>query len=162
LRTCDECREWVNLFRIFDIAEYEPLPDAPPVWIDRAISLMTDTKVIKKIRHFVADLAFDSWVMPHPVGVRGINHFDHRRIRFEKNDVIFDIRVEHRDRDWSFVGQVISGLDINFILKMETTAIFADSSGLYQWSGKKPPKKMSLHSSDFIIEIPELKWKKSR
>jgi hypothetical protein len=164
LATCEQCRNEVLLLREYYMANQKPLPDAPQAWIKKAIDIARATGAGQKIRHLLAKIVFDSWKMPYPVGVRGEESLSDRRIRFEAEGLTLDIRAEKYERNWTFVAE-ISGKDIagsEVILEADSRKYVPGAGGLYQWSSKRAPKKILLHSRNSIIELPELKWQKPR
>ncbi len=162
LDECAECRELVNLVQVFAVAGKIHLPDAPVGWVERAIALGANSPAVGGIRSFVAKIVFDSWAMPLPMGVRGESVQSDRRLRFETESVKFDLRAEKLDRGWSFVAQVKGMIDSSLQIEADAKKLLPDSVGLYQWSGSRPPRKITLRSDEFVIELPELTWKKPK
>ncbi len=160
LLECAECRGLVSLMSTYFVAGKLHLPDAPIGWVERAIGIAEKSAVAEQIKSFVARVIFDSWAMPQPVGVRGDSVESDRRIRFESEDVRFDLRAEKQTRGWAFVAQVKSQSDLPIQLEADKKKLLPDSAGLYQWSGTRPPRKITLRSDEFVIELPELTWKK--
>lgn len=160
LQECTECRELVSLLSNFFVAGKLHLPAAPIGWIERAIEIGNGAKLGEKIRSFVARIVFDSWAMPQPLGVRGESVESDRRIRFEHDGVRLDLRVEKQTRGWAFVAQVKSDTNVPVQLEADKKKLLPDSAGLYQWSGSRPPRKIALRSAGFVIELPELTWKR--
>ena len=168
LQACHECQELFSLLVNYDVAGKLRLPDAPAGWIAKAIAVGEPVSAIaaaaNKVRTLVAALVFDSWASPQPVGVRGEHTSADRRVRFETDDFTFDLRAEQQNNNWAFVAQVVSKgpTSPNISLQADRKELHVDSSGLYQWTGNRPPKKITLKSDDLLIEIPELSWKKPR
>lgn len=160
LHECSECRELVGLISNYMVAGKLHLPEAPIGWIERAIEIGNKATVGEKIRTFVARIVFDSWAMPQPLGVRGESVESDRRIRFEHEEVRFDLRVEKQTKGWAFVAQLKGNIASPIHLEADKKKLLPDSAGLYQWSGSRPPRKITLRSDEFVIELPELTWKK--
>lgn len=162
LTECVECREMVELFRIYAVANRPPLPDAPKAWVDKAVAIMKGAGVRSKLKRLSAVITFDSWAAPQPVGVRSEAASEHRRLRFTADDIVFDLRAERLQKSWVLVAQVKSKSDVAVVLEADKKVISPDKSGLYQWSGTKPPRRISLKSDAFDIRLPELVWKNRR
>jgi hypothetical protein len=164
LSECTECREAYELLKSFQMAGRSRLQDAPNGWIEAATALAQKRHVFESVKKTVAALVFDSWASPQPVGVRGQAALGERRMRFESDQVVFDIRAERLAGKWAFVAQVAdkstppSPID----LSVDKRELQADAVGLVQWTSGRPPKKILLRSRDIEIEIPELSWKKHR
>ncbi|MFH2034821.1 MAG: hypothetical protein ABIJ45_00320 [Candidatus Zixiibacteriota bacterium] len=162
LAECSECRQWLCLLKTYCMVDRSPLMDAPKSWIKKAVALAENSGSIKNRIVRVAQQIFDSWAIPIPVGVRGEKLFDDRRIRFESDGLIFDLQAIFRKNQWGFVARILGDTEPTTVLKVDKAVIGADSTGFYQWSGKLPPKKMSLLSNKFHIKLPELKWAKPK
>lgn len=164
LDSCEECREAVRWLRAFDVAGQIPLQDAPEGWIKRAAAIADKPGLADKIRRLTARLVFDSWTLPQPAGVRGTYNADHRRLRFEAEGFSVDIRAERRHSGWECVAQVSGSLadEIPFHLLVGKKRLFPDDAGLYQWSVKTPPKKLSFGHKDTVIELSGLTWTRPR
>lgn len=160
LRECAECSELVSLISTYLVAGKLHLPDAPIGWVQRAIEIGKSSAVFDQIKSFVARVVFDSWAMPQPVGVRGESVESDRRMRFESEEIRFDLRAEKQTRGWAFVAQVKGQSKSPIQLEADKKKLLPDSAGLYQWSGSRPPRKITLRSDEFVIELPELTWKK--
>ncbi len=160
LRICAECSELVSLVSTYFVSGKLHLPDAPIGWVERAIEIGKESVVFDQIRSFVARVIFDSWAMPQPVGVRGESVESDRRIRFESEEIRFDLRAEKQTKGWAFVAQVKGQSKSPIQLEADKKKLLPDSAGLYQWSGTRPPRKITLRSDEFVIELPELTWKK--
>jgi len=164
LEDCRECREMVQLLKAYQVAGRVPLTDAPAAFINRAVAIAQKDRPIKRVKRQFAKLIFDSWLVPHPVGVRGTESLDHRRIRFEARDITVDLRAEHMPEAWVFVAQM-TGADPSKTMMMPGPGrkpVFADETGLFLWTSKRPPQKLSFQLDDALIELPELSWKKPR
>jgi len=164
LKQCRECREIVQLLKAYPVAGQQPLPDAPAALIDRAIAIAGEVSPIKKAQRRLARLIFDSWLIPHPVGVRGTESLDHRRLRFDARGVVLDLRAERLSDAWVFTAQ-LTGTDVSKAIVTPSPGrkpVFADQGGLFLWTSKRPPQKLSLQFEKTVIEFPELSWKKPR
>jgi hypothetical protein len=148
------------MLRAFNASNRLPLANAPRAWIERAMKLGQKETVSKRTVQILAELVFDSWTVPHPVGVRGEAVTDNRRLRFECPEIIFDLHAEHGDSEWAFVAQAIgSGAEVTKI-RIGRRTIVPDGAGIYQWSSNRPPKKLSLVTEQKVIDLPELIWKR--
>lgn len=160
LAECSDCRELVSLFQAFAVARKLHFPDAPIGWIEKAAALGTEEKIAQKVKAFVARIVFDSWAMPQPMGVRGESVESDRRIRFEAGSIRFDLRAEKQAGGWAFVARAKGQTELPIHLEADKKKLLPDSAGLYQWSGSRPPRKITLRSEEFVVELPELSWKK--
>lgn len=164
LAECPECQSVVQLLKTYPVYGNRPLDDVPKAWIDKAVSIMRRVDLPHLINIVKAKLVFDSWAMPEPVGVRGVNSICDRRLRFESEDVTFDLRAEKREKTWMFTARA-SGekiVDYNFVLGVGRRKFQADKSGIFEWQAGRPPKAIILHSDKTSIMLPELSWKKPR
>jgi hypothetical protein len=162
LAECQECREAVSLLAMFDMAGRLPLPNAGEGMIQRAASIAMVKPKLGRVKEFLAELIFDSWTVPHPIGVRGEGALEHRRIRFQSESTIIDFRAEQKQTGWNFIAQFGIESVSNSILIAEKLKLNPDKHGICQWVGKKPPRNMMLLVGDKIIKLPELTWKKPR
>ncbi len=152
------------MLRAFDMAGEIPLQDAPNGWIKRAAAIADKPGLSEKIRRLTARLVFDSWTLPQPAGVRGTYNADHRRLRFEAAGLNFDIRAERHKHGWECVAQVSGSTAEKTPLRLHVGRkhILPDSGGLYQWSVKTPPKKLTFSYDDTIIDLSGLTWTRPR
>ncbi|GEM_PF-749423 len=162
LKDCPECRQEWELLQAFPVAGQLPLPDAPSGWIEKAVALGKKDRLLGKLKTLIAELTFDSWKIPQPVGVRGDALQDQRRLRFQADKIGVDIRAEHADEGWVFVGQ-LSGVEIGeAVLKVGKRTVQPDPHGFYQWSSKTPPGEIFLQAGEASIKLPKIKWTKSK
>lgn len=164
LAVCEECREAVHLLQVFDSTGRLPLTDAPEAWVKRAITIAGEAGLTGKIKRLTARLVFDSWTLPQPSGVRGIYAADHRRLRFEANGLSVDIRAERQKRGWECVAHVSGKIAAKtpLLLHLGKKQLPPDSGGLYQWSVKTPPTKLTFSFDDTVIELSGLTWTRPR
>lgn len=164
LPKCNWCDLYFELIKRYSFTGEVPLTSAPQSWIDKAVSIAVKTEKIQSLKSLVARIAFDSWAMPMPEGVRGETMIQERRLRFEVNDKSFDVRAEYRRNHWDFTARITDpqGQPIKGKLLAGKKELMADENGFYQWSSKKPPKGLELLIERDRIEIPELSWKKFR
>ena len=160
LDACEDCRELVSLFRAFAVAGKLHFPSAPIGWIEKAAALGDKSRLADKAKALVARIIFDSWAMPQPIGVRGESVESDRRVRFEAGSIRFDLRAEKQTNGWAFVAQAKGETDSPIQLEADKKRLLPDNAGLYQWSGSRPPRKIILRSDEFVVELPELTWKK--
>ncbi len=164
VKSCRQCWEAIDLLKAFHVCGRLPLPDAPLLWVERAASLAGKSGVLERVRTLVATLTFDSWSVPQPVGVRGHSTLSDRRLRFQADDMTFDLRAERRTSGWAFVAQtaVEGSTKVDASLRLGARRLGADPSGLFQWSSKRPPAGMTIFYGDTSVIIPELTWRKPR
>ncbi len=159
LEGCAECRELVELLRVYCVSGKLHLPDAPAGWIEKAIAITGARSLAGRARTLIAELVFDSWSVPHAVGVRGGNVAADRRLRFESQEMVFDMRSEQHGKSWEFVARVHPVTE-NLQLEADKKKLTPDDSGVFQWSSARPPRKITLRSDDRVVALPELSWKK--
>lgn len=164
LAACEECREAVRLLQVFHVAGELPLDNAPEGWIKRAAAIADKPGIPEKVKRLTARLVFDSWTLPQPAGVRGTYNADHRRLRFEAGGLDFNIRVERYKGGWACIAQVTGSAAEKTPLRLHVGRghLLPDSGGLYQWSAKSPPKKLTFSFDDSVIELSGLTWTRPR
>jgi hypothetical protein len=69
LAKCSECRETLEFLLKFPVVGQITLHDAPAGWVSKATALSEKKTALKNVSHVLAQLIFDSWAMPEPVGV---------------------------------------------------------------------------------------------
>lgn len=159
LRECAECSEAVTLLQAFRMSGRPPLPEPPSAWVTKARLVPgSPTPLLKTVRDLVARLIFDSWGTPQPVGVRGQATLGQRRVSFEIEDILFDMRAEQHKDEWRFVAQATAPGRSTGELRADSRVLLPDKDGLYQWSAPRPPRKMVFHVNDTAVALPELKW----
>ncbi len=161
LKDCPECREALSLLKVFYMVDMPRLAEPPRGWVDKAVAIFPSESKAKSWRELV-EMVFDSWSIPHPVGVRGSGGLSERRIQFRAGEYIFDMRAEHRRQDWLFVAQINrpENLPAASVVKVGKKEIMADAAGLFIWSSKRPPARLGFVTGDKIVDLPELAWKK--
>ena len=157
LAECPECRELVLFFRAFPVAGQIPLAEPPEAWTQKAVALVKSSEKAGVFGKLKARIVFDSWATPKPVGIRGVNG-----LRFECQDILFDLRAEKHKDSWLFIAQTASETSAEILLKLDKKTISPEPDGLYHWQTKRPPKKITLLADENEIELPELSWKKPR
>lgn len=163
LSECSECREVVHLLKTYDVAGRSPLSDAPNALVDRAIEIAVKPRQKENLSALVAKLIFDSWTEPVPVGVRGEALVSERRLRFETEGIVFDLRAEQHSGRWSFIGVVICSLceASAVLLKIGRRRVRPDATGLFQWDSVHPPKALMIVLNGLTaITLPELSWRR--
>ncbi len=156
-----EDRIQAELFLRYQLANEPPLSDAPIGWRTKAAELAAgSSRVGKTLVRLAATLTFDSWVAA-PGGVREVASMEERRLRFEVEGVIVDIRAERRDRGWDFVAGIIQGVppDVPISLSVGSKTVKPGETGALQWSSTRLPSTVVLHVGRTEIELPELSWK---
>ncbi len=160
LAGCEECREaYEVLARFHPVVGRDPLP-VPPAAVIKAAKAIGRQSAVERLVDLVANLVFDSWASPVPVGVRGPAIEANRRVHFRADDLTFELRAEKRPRGWSFVAQ-FSG-DEPFVLQADGDVVSADDLGVYQWQSVRPPRRLSLHSATRSIQLTGLTWKRTK
>ena len=161
LQSCRCCREAVSLMRSFEFSGRLRLEDAPSGWIKKAASIAENTGVAATARSIVARLTFDSWSAPQPVGVRDQSSICDRRIRFQAEDIVLDLRAERHRTEWAFVAQVTSekASAAAAVIELGKKRVCADATGLFQWTSRRPLAGLTVRYGDVTITLPELSWK---
>jgi hypothetical protein len=159
LADCEECREAVSLLAIFEMSGRQALPSAPEGMIRRAIAIGAKRPAMARLKEFMAEIIFDSWTIPAPVGVRGSSATEHRRIRFQSDKIYVDVMAESSPKEWRFIAAIGGGAQ-NAIIKVGRMDIYPDKDNVFQWSGKRPPRRMTLYYDDKMVRLPELSWKR--
>lgn len=163
LRECAECREALELLRVYRMAGRAPLPEPPSAWVTRARLISSASgSALRAVRDLVAGLVFDSWAMPQPVGVRGQATLGQRRISFAAEDILFDLRAEQHKGEWRFVAQATAAGRATGELISDRRVLLPDRDGIYQWSAPRPPRKMVLQIENTRVTLPELTWTRPR
>lgn len=157
---CNECRLSLDLLAFFDVSGNTPLPDPPESWIKKAGAIGHASRVPKNLKRVKARLIYDSWQTAQPVGVRGSISSDHRRIEFESQGRVLDLRAERSKEGWTFTAQLSGTPDSNNLLVCGSQTIWPDANGLFQWTSKRPPRKISVHIDNESVDLPEFKWTK--
>jgi hypothetical protein len=161
LRTCEQCKELFELFRAYQVAGNLPLAEAPEAWILKAVDLARQSRALAGIKNLLARLSFDSWAMPVSVGVRGGEAQQERRLRFEVDDLLLDLRAEKRKQGWDFIAQLTGSrvTEGEFRLLVSNQELRVNDEGFYQWSSKRPPRQIRLRSDNYVVAIPDISWK---
>ncbi len=160
-KACADCRELFEFYRAYQVAGKLPLGDAPEGWIVRAAKLAEEESVFTRVKELLAGLVFDSWTTPVSVGVRGGGTQQERRLRFQIDDLMLDLRAEKQKNGWDFVAQ-LSGDRVaqeNFVILVAHQELRVNSEGFYQWSSKTPPKQIRIRSDKYIVQTPDISWK---
>jgi hypothetical protein len=164
MKTCDDCQRLVYLVKEYYVIGNKILPDAPESLINKVKSLIKTLGIKERSSIHLARLTFDSWSMPQPIGVRDESSMNSRRIRFEAEEIILDIRAEQQKEGWAFVAQINddSPSASENILKVGKKKLHVDPDGLFQWTSKTPPKIISIQTAVKVIKLPEISWKRSK
>lgn len=146
----------------YPLAGRLPLTEPPASWVAKAIELASPAiGAIEKLRKLVGKLVFDSWVLPLPVTARGLPP-ENRRLRFEAEQIMFDLRAERHPGGWSFVAQATSPSGLVREMRTGRKRLRPDENGIFQWTDRQPPRKVTLQIDDVLLELPELTWKPPR
>ena len=162
LAKCRECRETLELLLKFPVVGQLTLRDAPAGWVSKAMALAEKKTALKRVSQALAQLIFDSWAMPEPVGVRGPGAIEHRRLRFEVSGITMDLRAEQTKKEWSIVARIAGNYLAPAVLISDRNEQYADEDGIFQWVDQMPPRHLKIRLLDKIIELPELVWKRPR
>ncbi len=161
VKTCAACRELFELLGAYPVAGELALTTAPSAWIDRAAELAHRSSPAEAVKRLLARLSFDSWSLPAAVGVRSLASETERRLRFDTEQLTFDLRAEKQSQGWDFIAQIAENASSASIVELRAgrTVIPVDRRGFYQWSSKRPPARLTLRIDDMLIELPEVTWK---
>jgi len=162
LETCEDCRQAVELLRLFQMAGRIPLAQPPQAWVKRAMSIPERVRTTGAVTRLKALLTFDSWLSPQPVGVRGGNSCNERRICCEAGPYLVDLRAEKRKDGWRMVAQLGGENAEQAELSTGRSTIPADRGALFQWSSSRPPGMIRIRVGEQDIELPKLLWKRPR
>jgi hypothetical protein len=162
LKTCDVCRQAVELLRLFPMAGRIPLAQPPESWVKRAMSISERALTTGAVTQLKALLTFDSWLSPQPVGVRGSDSSSERRICCEAGPYLVDLRAEKRKDGWRMVAQLGGENAAQAELSTGRATIPADRGALFQWSSPRPPGTIHIRVGEQDIELPKLSWKRPR
>jgi hypothetical protein len=151
-----------ELFLRYQVANEPPLPDAPAGWRQKATELGESRSAARELLgRIAATLTFDSWATA-PGGIRSVaSTMEERRLRFEANGIILDIRAERRGDSWDFVAGILQGIagDSKISLTVGASTIKPGETGALQWSSKRLPARLTLHIDDASVDLPEIHWK---
>jgi len=161
LKTCSECRDLVEWLRLFPVAGAARLPDAPAGWIARAQELANPPSKIRNAVATLARLVFDTWAMPEPLGVREEGALDHRRMRFQTDCGVLELRAEHQVDEWGFVAQWTGceGFEESVVIEAGRERVHTDEFGIAMWHGRRPPDRITVHVAGTRVATPEISWK---
>lgn len=162
LRTCQVCQQALIMLQQFPLVGRLHLPEPPEAWVKKAKALAAPGAVTTLVTKLVGRLAFDSWLLPSPAGVRGGAATSDRRLRYEVDPVILDIRIERRGKIWSSVAQIsgTGGKSVNLLINGRVIPL--GTGGMAQQSGSQPPRHISLQVDDQTVELPEVSWRNRR
>lgn len=160
IANCDDCSEFRDLFARFPVSGNIPLIDAPAGWVTKAIEIMQPGRVASAMRRLAAKLSFDSWSQPALAGVRSVGSVSERRIRFETDGILFDLRVEQERQGYLMTARLTQANEpcSGFVVTHSTGVVGAASDGYFEWTSHRPPKKITLKSNDLEIALPEIVW----
>jgi len=161
---CEDCREFFGIFRQFPLSGQLPLTNAPSGWIAKAAEIMTASKLATAIKKLAATLSFDSWSQPALAVVRSVGSVSERRIRFETDGILFDLRVEQERQGYLMTARLTRQDEPcpGFVVTHSTGVVGATADGYYEWTSPRPPKKITLTSNDLEIVLPEIVWNRPK
>ncbi|MDF1545363.1 MAG: hypothetical protein P1R58_09700 [bacterium] len=157
---CDDCRTAYELLAEYGRTDGVHLSEPPSSWVKRAVAIYGSGSAPQVKKRLVAHQVFDSWVSNSLVGVRGRATTDHRRVEFEAAGIHLSLRAERQTDGWSLIAQVKGNDNEPAELRCSRRKHCPDDDGLFQWVSKRPPRTITLHVGDRLIELPELKWTK--
>lgn len=157
LAECPECRLQVELYRLAAVPE--PLVDAPGYAIERVRAAVRPDKS-SPVRSFLARLVFDSWADLSPAAVRGLGPDKERRLRFETDNLRFDLRAEKTGQTWTMAAQIknLNATHQAFEIDSNAQRISERNDQFYIWSSPQPPRTIRLISSKTTVVLPEIMW----
>ena len=161
LKECPECSLLYKLLHQYTVAGEETLPDAPAAWIRTAGAIARQQRISNVLQRIMANLSFDSWSTPLAVSVRSHGTLAERRLRFETEHVLVDLRAEKQTRGWDFVAQVTAAQNQPSAVTMYSgrTVVPSTDGILFQWTSKKPTSIIRIQVDSALIELPEISWK---
>jgi hypothetical protein len=161
---CEDCSEFFEIYRRFPVSGQMPLTEAPSGWITKAAEIMAEGRLVAAIKRLAATLSFDSWSQPALAGVRSVGSVSERRIRFETEEFLFDLRVEQERQGYLMTARLTHQDEPyrGFVVTHSTGVVGADVDGYYEWTSLRPPKKISLKSNDVEIVLPEIVWNRPK
>jgi hypothetical protein len=161
---CEDCREFLDMFKQFPVSGQLPLASAPSGWVTKAADIMTSGRLATAVKRLVAKLSFDSWSQPALAGVRSVGSVSERRVRFETDGILFDLRVEQEKQGYLMTARLTRQNEpcTGFVVTHPAGVVGANANGYYDWSSPRPPKKISLKSNDVEIVLPEIVWNRPK
>ena len=161
LEKCQDCAEIFAMLVKFQVAGKTELTDAPAHLITKVKQLFEQHEsVLAKLKRNAFELIFDSWSNLAPASVRNSAVLHERRIQFQAETLLFDLRAEKQKSDWNFTVQVTlegSPDEVKVVIGKKEYSV--NEFGLIQWNSKKPPTSIRLIDKDTSIELPEIRWK---
>jgi hypothetical protein len=161
---CRECADAVHLIRAFDIAGSQHLSSAPDDLVKRVLKPVSNPDRKESALAKMASLVFDSWSEPLPIGVRGESLLKERRLRFEIDGIVFDLRAEQHTGKWVFVGLVTGQIPdaSKVMLKVGKQKKHPDRTGVFHWESTRPPRAIAILLADSVsYTLPELSWRRT-
>jgi hypothetical protein len=164
LANCDECRQLWELFLSFAGAADASLASAPSGWIERALAIAGHSWPKSLLEKVAARLVFDSWQAPAMAGLRGADDTESRRLRWEAGEWLLDLRAETGREGWEMVAQVqregeaVAGVAVG----SGAQKVYTDSAGMAVWSTRRPPRKLSLHTQEGVLQCGEIAWSRPK
>ncbi len=161
LNECDDCRALYEYLAAYSVAGKPRLTDAPDEVVRLAERIPLTNSNRTTFPALAAIVRFDSWQGSAPAGVRTAGATSERRLRFECEQIEFDLRAERSGRQWHCIGQLTSAkLEVSgFRVEVQNRPIELNDDGFFQWSSTVPPRHVRLLSDDLVIDLPEISWK---
>lgn len=159
LEQCPSCRLQLELYQLAQAGEV--LLDAPAQVVQQARLIGRPSRQ-PVLASLVARLTFDSWADLALAGVRGLGPEKERRLRFETDDIRFDIRIEKTAAKWVLAAQIkdLAHSECNYTIHSGSRRVSRRSDSFYIWSESRPPKSLRLVSPETTIVLPEIAWNK--
>ena len=141
--------------------------EEPPTWVvQRAIRIARKVREFPqpglpgRVRRVVAQLLYDSWVQPAPLGVRGSER-GARRLLYQGETVGVDLEIR---RHVALVGQILpevapegfTGAEVQLHQRdrQVVASTMADADGLFSFEGVRPGDyDLTVHLSETEIAI---------
>jgi hypothetical protein len=160
---CEECRTIWELFVSFAGSADARLTAAPSAWVERAAAIARSGKK-SVLTRLTSKLVFDSWLEPAYVGLRGARDADARRLEWHSGPWRLDLRAEAVPAGWEMVAQVQRNGEavVGATVAFQGEAVHTDAAGMAVWSGRRPPRKIELHTDEGIMQCGDLAWSRPK
>ena len=157
---CKVCREqFAMLCQLSEAKEFKLSP-APEAGLYRHASIARIAMTRNPSRREAGTLAFDSWTERPTAALRDKGSSLERRLRFKAGQFVVEIVMERMSDVWECVARVYIGgkPTRNAILRVGRKKLFVTANDCFLWESNKPPKTMSLLTSEAEIDLGILEW----